>query len=224
MRSVIFPCIHERWKSSRNKDGEREYVLANGDCTQCAHVGAAIPQLVTYVPFVAAVVPVLAALLFSPSLSYSTQLSTLPPPPTASTFASSLSFVWQTARRLFSPSEAFHSSDSSASTTRTTRTTKNMVSKDELTFDLCKTLTRTEMSYTKVEHDLQAFRYKRLNELYMVVFAWGKLHLYAVFNNARRAKFSETASAKFIPDKYIPSAHQFIARKLCRRIFYIGKK
>ncbi|EZA48163.1 hypothetical protein X777_14048, partial [Ooceraea biroi] len=45
-------------------------------------------------------------------------------------------------RRLFSSSEAFHSRSSSASTTRTT---KNMVSKDELTFDLCKTLTHVEV-------------------------------------------------------------------------------
>jgi len=49
MRSAIFPRIHRRWKSSRNKE---RGTFANGDCTQCAHVGAAIPQLVTYVPLV----------------------------------------------------------------------------------------------------------------------------------------------------------------------------
>lgn len=49
MRSAIFPRIHGRWKSSRNRE---RGTFANGDCTQCAHVGAAIPQLVTYVPLV----------------------------------------------------------------------------------------------------------------------------------------------------------------------------
>lgn len=85
MRSAIFPRIHGRWKSSRNKE---RGTFANGDCTQCAHVGAAIPQLVTYVPLVTG----------GRSRSRNPPLS--PPsfrrPPAAPTFAPTPSFVRKT--------------------------------------------------------------------------------------------------------------------------------
>lgn len=82
MRSAIFPRIHGRWKSSRNKE---RGTFANSDCTQCAHVGAAIPQLVTYVPLVTG------------GRSHSrNSLSSPPPPPprrpTAPTFTPISSF------------------------------------------------------------------------------------------------------------------------------------
>lgn len=52
MRSAIFPRIHERWKSSRDKGGkERERVREWWLYTML--LDAVIPQLVTYVPFVA---------------------------------------------------------------------------------------------------------------------------------------------------------------------------
>lgn len=96
MRSAIFPRIHGRWKSSRNKE---RGTFANGDCTQCAHVGAAIPQLVTYVPLVTG-----GRSPFSQPLSRLSvpRPAVLPAP----TFTPTPSFG---RRWLFSSGEAFHS-------------------------------------------------------------------------------------------------------------------
>ncbi|KYN23407.1 hypothetical protein ALC57_04281 [Trachymyrmex cornetzi] len=123
MRSAIFPRIHGRWKSWRNKE---RGTFANGDCTQCAHVGAAIPQLVTYVPLVTggrsrsrnplvllADAVLQHQLLRQPLHSYGR-------------------------RWLFSSGEAFHSRNSSTKTR--TKTMVNTARKDKLTFDLYKTL------------------------------------------------------------------------------------
>lgn len=107
MRSAIFPRIHERWKSSRNKE---RGTFANGDCTQCAHVGAAILQLVTYVPLVTG----------GRSRSRSPSLS----PPSLQPQLSRQPLHSYGRRWLFSSGEAFHSRNSSASTTKT-RTTEN---------------------------------------------------------------------------------------------------
>lgn len=69
-----------------DKGGKGASAFANGDCTQCVHVGAAIPQLVTYVPFVAGGRWRSRAL---PSFTPSCLLTT-------STFAPTLLFVRQT--------------------------------------------------------------------------------------------------------------------------------
>ncbi|TGZ47122.1 Uncharacterized protein DBV15_06121, partial [Temnothorax longispinosus] len=110
--------------------------FANGDCTQCAHVGAAIPQLVTYVPLVTG--------------GRSRSRNPLLAPPPSQLLRQPLHSYGR--RWLFSSGEAFYSRNSSTSMTRTT---ENTVRKDKLTFDLCKT-SDEDTRFTKVEHILRA--------------------------------------------------------------------
>ncbi|KYN44790.1 hypothetical protein ALC56_00785 [Trachymyrmex septentrionalis] len=121
MRSAIFPRIHGRWKSSRNKE---RGTFANGDCTQCAHVGAAIPQLVTYVPLVTG------------GRSRSRNPLVLPAVLQHQLLRQPLHLYGR--RWLFSSGEAFHSRNWSTKTR--TKMMVNTARKDKLTFDLYKTL------------------------------------------------------------------------------------
>lgn len=116
-----------------DKGGKGASAFANGDCTQCVHVGAAIPQLVTYIPFVAGGrwrSRALPSFTLSP---YNLNFCANP-------------FIRTADDGSFHSDEAFQSRNSSTSSA-STATTKNR--KDELTFDLCKTLYYTKVLATR---------------------------------------------------------------------------